>query len=155
MAIKTSLLLADSAALLVGIGLQQTFNDILSGIILLYEKSVKVGDILDIDGEVIKIQEIGLRASKGLSRRYISIPNYLITTNKVINWSRQAKKTIFSIYVGVAYGSDVDLVIKILEESAKEQPDVFFKVNIQGRLLNFGTSSLDFRILFCSENIFL
>ncbi len=156
--IKASLLLAGSAALLVGIGLglQQTFNDILSGIILLYEKSVKVGDILEIDGEVIRIQEIGLRASKGLSRRDISImiPNSLITTNKVINWSHQAKKTIFSIDVGVAYGTDIDLVISILEESAREHRDVLQKSFIQGRLLNFGNSSLDFRILFCSENIF-
>lgn len=157
--IKVTILLAGSAALLVGVGLglQQTFNDVLSGIILLFEHSVKVGDILDIDGEVVRIQEIGLRTSKGLTRRDISImiPNSLITTNKVINWSHQTKKTIFTIDVGVAYGSDVDLVIKILEESAKEHPDVLKRSFIQGRLLDFGNSSLDFRILFCSENIFL
>jgi len=156
--LKASLLLAGSAALLVGIGLglQQTFNDILSGIILLYEKSVKVGDILDIDGDVIKIQEIGLRASKGLTVRDISImiPNSLITTSKVINWSHQAKKTIFNVDVGVAYGSDVDLVINILEESAREHPDVLKQSFIEGRLLNFGNSSLDFRILFCTKKIF-
>lgn len=156
--IKASLILAGSAALLVGIGLglQQTFNDILSGIILLYEKSVKVGDILDVDGEVVIIQEIGLRASIGLTRRDISIllPNSLITTNKVINWSHQTKKNIFSVDVGVAYGSNVELVIKVLEESAKEHPDVLENNFIQARLINFGNSSLDFRILFCSENIF-
>ena len=155
---KASLLLAGSAALLVGIGLglQQTFNDILSGIILLYEKSVKVGDILDVDSEVMIIKEIGLRTSIGLTRTDISIiiPNSLITTNKVINWSHQAKKTIFYIDIGVAYGSNVDLVINILEESAKEHPDVLINSSIEGRLLNFGNSSLDFRILFCSENIF-
>lgn len=156
--IKASLILAGSAALLVGIGLglQQTFNDILSGIILLYEKSVKVGDILDVDGEVVIIQEIGLRASIGLTRRDISIllPNSLITTNKVINWSHQTKKNIFSVDVGVAYGSNVELVIKVLEESAKEHSDVLENNFIQARLINFGNSSLDFRILFCSENIF-
>ncbi|MBL1281464.1 MAG: mechanosensitive ion channel [Fluviicola sp.] len=157
--IEAGLILAGSAALLVGIGLglQQTFNDILSGVILLYEKSVKVGDILDVDGEVVIIQEIGLRASKGLSRRDISImlPNSLITTSKVVNWSHQARKTRFSLDVGVAYGSDVDLVISILEESAKEHPDVLKGGLVEGRLLDFGNSSLDFRILFCSENIFL
>lgn len=156
--IQPSLILAGSAALLVGIGLglQQTFNDILSGIILLYEKSVKVGDILDIDGEVVIIQKIGIRTSKGMSRRDISIliPNSLITTNKVINWSHQAKKTIFSFDVGVAYGSDVKLVVKILEQSAKEHKDVLKASLIQARLINFGSSSLDFRILFCSEKIF-
>ncbi len=156
--IQPSLILAGSAALLVGIGLglQQTFNDILSGIILLYEKSVKVGDILDIDGEVVIIQKIGIRTSKGMSRRDISIliPNSLITTNKVINWSHQAKKTIFSFDVGVAYASDVKLVVKILEESARAHEDVLTDSLIQARLINFGSSSLDFRILFCSEKIF-
>lgn len=156
--IEASILLAGSAALLVGIGLglQQTFNDILSGIILLYEKSVKVGDILDVDGDIVIIKEIGLRTSKGINRMDINIliPNSQITTNKVINWSHQTKKTIFSIDLGVAYGSNVDLVIAILEESAKEHIDVLPDGLIQGRLLNFGNSSLDFRILFCSENIF-
>ena len=156
--IKASILLAGSAALLVGIGLglQQTFNDILSGVILLYERSVKVGDILDVDGDVVIIQEIGLRTSKGINRMDINIliPNSQITTSKVINWSHQTKKTIFNIDVGVAYGSNVDLVIAILEESAKEHMDVLQDRLIQGRLLNFGNSSLDFRVLFCSENIF-
>ena len=156
--IEASILLAGSAALLVGIGLglQQTFNDILSGIILLYEKSVKVGDILDIDGDVVIIQEIGLRTSKAINRMDINIliPNSQITTSKVINWSHQTKKTIFFIDVGVAYGSNVELVINILEESAKEHPDVLKNRLIEGRLLNFGNSSLDFRIMFCSENIF-
>lgn len=103
--VKFTLLLAGSAALLVGIGLglQQTFNDILSGIILLSERSIKVDDILEIDGDIIKIQEIGLRTSKGLNRDEISIiiPNSLITTNKVINWSHQARKTRFRIGVGL------------------------------------------------------
>ena len=122
--IKVTILLAGSAALLVGVGLglQQTFNDILSGIILLLEHSVKVGDILEIDGDRVIIQEIGLRTSKGMNVRQIVviIPNSLITTNKVINWSHQTQKTLFNIDIGVAYGSDVDLVIKTLEESAIE-----------------------------------
>lgn len=157
--IKVTILLAGSAALLVGVGLglQQTFNDILSGIILLFEQSVKVGDILDIDGDIVKIQEIGLRASKGLTRTDISImiPNSMITNSKVVNWSHQTKKTIFSVDVGVAYGSDVNLVMKLLEESAAAHPDVLKKGIIQARFKNFGNSSLDFQILFCSEKIFM
>ena len=156
--VQVTVLLAGSAALLVGIGLglQQTFNDIVSGIILLSERSIMIGDILEIDGEVVKIEKIGLRTSKGLSRDDISIiiPNSLITTNKVINWSHQSSKTRFRINVGVAYGSDVDLVIKILEESALEHPDIFDKNLIQARLIDFGNSSLDFQLLFFSKNIF-
>ena len=156
--IKVTLLLAGSAALLVGVGLglQQTFNDVISGIILLSERSIKINDVLEIDGDVIKIQSIGLRTSKGLNRDDISIiiPNSLITTNKVINWSHQSKKTRFRIDVGVAYGSDVDKVIQILEESAFEHPDVTDRNHVEGRLAEFGNSSLDFQILFFSKNIF-
>ena len=156
--VKVTVLIAGSAALLVGIGLglQQTFNDIISGIILLSEQSIKIDDVLEIDGDVVKIQSIGLRTSKGLNTDDISIiiPNSLITTNKVINWSHQTQKTRFRIDVGVAYGSDVDLVIKILEESAFEHPDISDRELTEARLVNFGNSSLDFQVLFFSKNIF-
>ena len=156
--VKVTVLLAGSAALLVGVGLglQQTFNDVISGVILLSEKSIKIDDVLQIDGDVVKIQSIGLRTSKGLNTDDISIiiPNSLITNNKVINWSHQTKKTRFRIDVGVAYGSDVDLVIKILEESAFEHPDISDRELTEARLVNFGTSSLDFQVLFFSKNIF-
>lgn len=156
--VKVTLLLAGSAALLVGVGLglQQTFNDIISGIILLSERSIKVDDVLEIDGDVVKIQSIGLRTSKGLNRDDISIiiPNSLITTNKVINWSHQSEKTRFRIDIGVAYGSDVDKVIRILEDSAFEHPDIADRKLVEGRLAGFGNSSIDFQVLFFSKNIF-
>jgi small-conductance mechanosensitive channel len=156
--IKVTILLAGSAALLVGVGLglQQTFNDILSGIILLLEHSVKVGDILEIDGDRVIIQEIGLRTSKGMNVRQIVviIPNSLITTNKVINWSHQTQKTLFNIDIGVAYGSDVDLVIKTLEKSAIEHLEFSECEFKEVRFVNFGNSSMDFQLYFYSKNIF-
>jgi len=156
--ISITVLIAGSAALLVGIGLglQQTFNDFFSGIILLVEGTTKIGDVLEIDGDVVIIQNIGLRTSKGLNRDdiVVIIPNSLITTNKVINWSHQSKKTRFRINVGVSYGSDVDLVIKILEASALEHPDITDKNLIEARLIDFGNSSLDFQVLFFSKNVF-
>ena len=155
--IKVTILLAGSAALLVGVGLglQQTFNDMLSGIILLFEHSVKVGDILEIDGDRVIIQEIGLRTSKGMNVRQIVviIPNSLITTNKVINWSHQTQKTLFNIDIGVAYGSDVDLVIKTLEESAVEHLEFSECEFKEVRFVNFGNSSMDFQLFFYSKNI--
>jgi len=156
--IKLTVLLAGSAALLVGIGLglQQTFNDVLSGIILLSEKSIKIEDVLEVDGIIVKMQSIGLRTSKALNTDDVSIiiPNSMITTNKVINWSHQAMKARFRIDVGVAYGSDIDLVMKVLEESALDHPDIYDSGAIEARLVNFGASSLDFQLLFFSENIF-
>ncbi len=156
--LKLNVLLAGSAALLVGIGLglQNTFNDFISGIILLFEGSIKIGDILEIDNDVVKIQRIGLRTSEAMNRDDIVtiLPNSLITTNKVINWSHQSKKTRFRINVGVAYGSDVDLVLEILQKSALEHPEIKDGSSINVRFMNFGNSSLDFELLFFSKNIF-
>ena len=156
--ISITVLIAGSAALLVGVGLglQQTFNDFVSGIILLVEGSTKIGDVLEIDGDVVIIQNIGLRTSRGLNRDdiVVIIPNSQITTNKVINWSHQSKKTRFRIDVGVAYGSDVDKVIKVLEASALEHPDVTDSNLVEARLIDFGNSSLDFQVLFFSKNVF-
>lgn len=156
--VKVTVLLAGSAALLVGLGLglQHTFNDVVSGIILLSERSIMVDDILEIDGDIVKIQEIGLRTSKGLNRDDISIiiPNSLITTNKVINWSHQSNKTRFKIAVGVAYGSDVELVLQVLEEAAKAHPDVDDSHMVKARLMDFGDSALHFELYFFSKNIF-
>jgi len=156
--LKLNVLLAGSAALLVGIGLglQNTFNDFISGLILLFEGSIRVGDILQVDNEVVKIKRIGMRTSEAINRNDIVIilPNSLITTNKVINWSHQSKKTRFKIDVGVAYGSDVKLVMDILKKSAFEHPEITDKESITVLFLDFGNSSLDFRLLFFSSNIF-
>lgn len=156
--ISITVLLAGSAALLVGIGLglQQTFNDFISGVILLIEGTTRVGDVLEVDGQVVEIQEIGIRTSKGLTRDdiIVIIPNSAITNSKVINWSHQSKRTRFRIDVGVAYGSDVDLVVRILEASALEHPDISHKENIEARFVNFGNSSLDFQLLFFSDDVF-
>ena len=156
--ISLTVLLAGSAALLVGIGLglQSTFIDFVSGLTILIEGSTRIGDVLEIDGDVVIIQQIGIRTSKGLNRDdiVVIIPNSLITSKKVINWSHQSKKTRFRINVGVAYGSNVDLVIKILEESALEHPDITDKNFIEARLIDFGNSSLDFQVLFFSDNAF-
>lgn len=156
--IKVTVLIAGSAALLVGIGLglQQTFNDVVSGMILLSERSIKIDDILEIDGDIVMIKDIGLRTSKGLNRDQISIiiPNSLITTNKVINWSHQTIRTRFKIHVGVAYGSDPDLVAKVLVESALEHEEIHYREMVDVALKNFGESSMDFVLLFYSEDIF-
>jgi len=156
--LKLTVLMAGSAALLVGVGLglQNTFNDFISGFILLFEGSIKIGDILEVDGDIIKIRKIGLRTSEAFNRDDIVVimPNSIITTNKVINWSHQSKKTRFRIKVGVAYGSDVDLVEQLLMDSAKEHPEVENDEMIRARFIDFGNSSLDFELLFYSKNIF-
>ena len=91
-----------------------------------------------------------MRTSVAINRDDIItiLPNSLITTNKVINWSHQTKKTRFRIKVGVAYGSDVDLVVSILKESAAEYLNDKNTSTINVKFLDFGSSSLNFVLLF-------
>ncbi|MFV0592158.1 MAG: mechanosensitive ion channel family protein [Draconibacterium sp.] len=156
--VKLTVLMAGSAALLVGVGLglQKTFNDFVSGIILLFEGSIRVGDILEVDHDILKITKIGLRTSEALTRDdiVVIIPNSIITNNKVINWSHQSHKTRFRIKIGVAYGSDIDLVERLLKESALEHPEVIEHTAVKARFVDFASSSLDFELLFFSKNIF-
>ena len=157
--VKVTFLLAGSAALLVGIGLglQQTFNDIISGIILLFEGSIKIGDIIEIEGKVAKVLSIELRTSQVIDRDdiVVIVPNSKIVTDKVINWSHNTEDTRFSITVGVAYGTNVDLVIDLLEKSAIEHPKCISKRKQPiGRFTDFGESSLVFELLFWSDDLF-
>lgn len=156
--VKVTILIAGSAALLVGIGLglQQTFNDIISGIILLVEGSIKVGDILDVNGEVVKVSKIGLRTSMVINRDSIDyfLPNSKIVTDQVINWSHNNKFSRFKINVGVTYGTDVELVMRILTECAESHSKVMTDKRCFARLVDFGDSSLDFEVYFWSSGLF-
>ncbi len=155
---KLHALMAGSAGLLVGVGLglQSTFNDFIAGLILLFEGSIKVGDILEVDNHIVCMQSIGLRTSEAINRDNIRIiiPNSLITTNKVINWTHQSRKARFRIDIGVTYESDVDLVIKLLKESAGEYIDEAHRDSITVHFTDFGDSALNFRLFFFSSNIF-
>lgn len=146
-----------AAALLVGvgIGLQQTFNDLLSGIILLFERSVEVGDMIEVDGLVGRVQEINTRTSLIETRDNITIivPNSKIVSEKAINWSHHDRKARFHVSVGVAYGSTTKKVRELLVETAKAHPKVLeFPVPFT-RFSDFGSSSLDFQLYFFTQNL--
>jgi len=158
--IKITLLLAGSAALLVGVGLglQQIFQDILSGVAMLIEGNLKIGDIVEIkDGTIGKVRDINLRTSKIETRDNIImvVPNSRFITENVINWSHINKHTRFSVKVGVAYGSDVKLVSKLLYESAINHKLVARHPAPFVRFLDFGESSLDFQVFFWSHENFM
>ncbi|UBM59377.1 mechanosensitive ion channel [Marinilongibacter aquaticus] len=153
-------LMAGSAALLVGLGLglQQIFSDIVSGIFLLVEGSVKIGDIMEVDGIIGKVRKINLRTSEIVSRDgiVIIVPNHRFIVENVINWSHNASITRFDVKVGVAYGTDPEKVSDLLKLCAEEHPQVIITSSHQPivRLINFGDSSLDFQLLFWSRNGF-
>lgn len=155
---NVSLLLAGSAALLVGFGLgmQNLFSDYISGLIILIDSSIKVGDILEINGLVCKVQEINLRTTTVFTRddKYIILPNSDLTRNQLINWTHSEITSRFDVSVGVDYSSNIDLVMSIMEkitlnfDSIKSDPKPFV------RFAEFADSSLNFSIYFWSDEIF-
>ena len=157
--LKVTVLIASSAALLVGVGmgLQQIFKDIISGIFLLFEGVVKVDDVVELDEFVGQVQEIGIRTTKILTRDHIVmiVPNSRFIENNVINWSTMDETTRFSVKVGVAYGSDVAMVEKVLLSCAEEHPKVSKNMRPRVRFEDFGDSSLDFQLFFYTDNGFL
>ena len=157
--IKITILLAGSAALLVGLGLglQQIFQDFVSGITIIIEGTLKVGDIVQTqEGEVGKVKEISMRTSKLETRDNIIliVPNSKLINNVVINWSHIEKKTRFKVDVGVAYGSDVQLVKRLLLECATDHKLVFTNPAPFVRFTDFSDSSLCFQLLFYTNETF-
>lgn len=153
--LNLSLLLASGAALFVGIGLglQNTFNDIISGFILLFEGSLLVGDIVEIESLVGRVEQIDIRTSKIKTRDgiLIVVPNSKLINNNVINWTNSDALTRFHVSVGVAYGSDTELVKTTLEQVVLKHPEVSNKKPVRVRFENFGDSSLDFKAFFWTD----
>lgn len=156
--VKITILIAGSAALLVGIGfgLQQFFKDLLSGVLLLFERSLTVGDVVQLEEIIGRVKEIGLRTSKIITRDNITviIPNSKFVEDNVINWSAIDVLTRFHVDVGVAYGSDVKLVEKVLLDCAKVYKDIASDPTPFVRFNDFGESSLDFQLYFWTHNSF-
>ncbi len=156
--VDVSVLLAGSAALLVGIGfgLQNVFSDFISGIIILVDASVKVNDVIELNGLIGSVTEINFRTTTVMTRdeKYIIIPNSQLTSSQLINWSHSKITSRFEVTVGVDYGSDVEKVIQLLEEAVKLHPKVLSKPKPFVRFTDFADSSLNFTVLFWSDDLF-
>ncbi len=158
--IDITFLVASSAALLVGIGLglQGVFKDFVSGIIILLDGTVKTGDVVEVGGWVAKVMDVSLRTSTVATRddKIVIVPNHKFIDENVINWTHNANPTRFVINVGVAYDSDVRVVEKTLVACAEQHDDVLQIAPYLPfvRLMNFGSSSLDFELVFWSNNVF-
>jgi len=154
--INVSVLLAGSAALLVGIGLglQTLFQDIMSGIFILVDKSLHVNDIIEIEDKVGKVDEIRLRTTRAITidDKVLIIPNHKFLTNSLYNWTQNGIQTTEGVEVGVAYGSDVELVKDILIDVASAHPKVLKSTVPKVLFTDFGESSLQFKLLFVINN---
>lgn len=156
-----SFLLTGSAIFLgaLGFGVQNIFKDMVSGIILLFEGTIKVGDIIRViqpsTGEemMARVLKINVRTTKIKTRdgNTLIIPNSTLTQDYVENWSFGSELTRFKIEVGVAYGSDTELVKKLLKQAALGHPEVKKTEPILVRMNNFGNNALEMELLFWAD----
>jgi len=156
--VNVTAIFAASAALLIGVGLalQTLFQDIISGVFILIDQSVHVGDIIEIEGKVGRVEEIKLRTTRAVTidNKVLVIPNHLYLTNSLYNWTQNGTLTRESINVGVAYGSDVELVKKLLLQAVTSHPEVIGVPEPVVVFTDFGDSALNFRLIFTLNDSF-
>jgi potassium efflux system protein len=133
----------------IGFGLQGIVSNFVCGLILLFERPIKVGDYIQLAEQWGEIKRIGLRSTifRTFDNSEIVVPNSDLVSNQVTNWTLSDRKSRITISVGVAYGSDVTLVMRTLLESVKDNPLVLKIPDPQVVFSGFGQSSLDFRLL--------
>lgn len=131
-----------------GFGLQNIANNFISGIIILLEQPIKVGDRIEVQNILGDVVKINARSTTVLTNDNIAIivPNLKFVTENVVNWSHSDRMVRFRIPVGVANGSDIRLVEKLLLDVAREDPDVLDEPMPSVRLLAFGDNGLAFEL---------
>jgi small-conductance mechanosensitive channel len=132
----------------IGFGLHAVVNNFVSGLILLFERPVRVGDYIEIGVNWAEIKKIGLRATtvQTFDQADVIIPNADLITNQVTNWTLSNRRVRLIVPVGVAYGSNVALVMETLLACARKSSNVAKRPEPQVLFLNFGESSLGFEL---------
>lgn len=141
-------ILAGAFGVGIGFGLQNVVNNFVSGLILLYERPVQVGDMVEVGGMRGEVRRIGIRSStlRMPQGAEVIVPNSSLISERVINWTFADRRQRMEIKVGVAYGTDPERVLALLEQVAREHPNVISDPAPQVVFVGFGESSLEFRM---------
>ncbi len=157
--VQITALLAASAALFVGLGLalQELFQDVIGGVFIITDKSLHVGDIIEMEGRVGRVIEIKLRTTRAITRddKVIIIPNHKFISDIIFNYTQNHKTTREAVKVGVAYGSDTEKVERILLDCAQEQRGILKKPAPFVLFEDFADSSLNFGLYFFISDAFV
>jgi small-conductance mechanosensitive channel len=139
----------------IGFGLQSFVNNFICGLILLFERPVRVGDYVDLNGQWAIIKRIGLRSTtvETFDLANIIIPNNDLINNQVTNWTLSDRFVRVIIPVGVAYGSDVNKVFETLLKCGKSHPNVAKDPEPQVLFRQFGDSSLNFELRIWTSDV--
>jgi len=143
-------LLAGALGVGIGFGLQNIVNNFISGLILIYERPLQVGDTIEVENLLGQVNRIGIRSSnvKTYDGAEVVVPNGNLISNQLINWTLSDNKRRIDFRVGVSYGSDPNQVLEILEQVAKENEDTLKDPSPKALFDEFGDSSLNFRLLY-------
>jgi small-conductance mechanosensitive channel len=138
----------------IGFGLQNVVNNFISGLILLFERPIQIGDTIEIEGLMGKVQNIGIRSStvRTFSGSEVIVPNADLIAGRVVNWTLSDRRRRVEVPVGVAYGSDPRKVIELLTNVAAQHPDCLRDPPVTTHFIGFGDSSLDFTIWVWTTN---
>ena len=134
----------------IGFGLQNVVNNFVSGLILMFERPIQPGDIIDVDTLQGRVVEIGLRATriKTWEGAEVVVPNGTLLSGNLINWTLSDSTRRIDVNVGVAYGSDVRKVLEVLTAVARRQPLAMEDPEPTVVFSGFGDSSLNFTVRF-------
>ena len=148
-------ILAGALGVGIGFGLQNIVNNFVSGLILLFERPVKIGDTINIGEDWGTITRIGLRSTvfETFDRSEIIVPNADLISQKVTNWTFSSKTVRAQLPIGVAYGSPLEKVLGILNKAAREHPEVLNFPEPNSIFVGFGSSSIDFILRFWVQKI--
>ncbi len=148
-------ILAGALGVGIGFGMQNIVNNFVSGLILLFERPVKIGDTVTIGEDWGTISRIGLRSTvvETFDRSEIIVPNADLISLKVTNWTFSSKIVRVNLPVGVAYGSPLEKVLEVLNKAAREHPDVLTYPEPNSIFESFGNSSIDFKLRFWVHTI--
>ncbi len=140
--------LAGAFGIGIGFGLQNIVNNFVSGLILLFERPITVGDIIVFQGEWGTVRRIGLRSTvvETYDRSEIIVPNSQLVSEAVVNWTLSTPTSRIILSVGVAYGTDIEKVLGILEKVANTHREVLSEPVPWAMFAGFGESSLDFEL---------
>ena len=134
----------------IGFGLQNIFNNIVSGFILLFERPIKIEDIVEVGPLIGEVKSIGIRASKirTFDGAEIIVPNGNLISNEVINWTLSERTRRFEFIVGISYDSDPDTAKEVLMSVLEKNKSITTHPKPEVMFTNLGDSSLDFRMLY-------
>ena len=141
-------LVAGAFSVGIGFGLQNVVNNFVSGLILIFERPIRVGDTIEVSSLRGEVKRIGIRSStiRTFEGSEVIVPNANLISNEVINWTLSDRARRVDIAVGVAYGTDPNRVIDILLTVAREHADVVERPEPMALFLGFGDSALDFEL---------